>query len=212
MRVRGAARSTVLLVAGLLLMSARTDAEDRQIRPFIGATFGGETTFVDPAVVVCHPGGVEDCPSKTNLAVGASAVFLGELFGAEVDVADAPGFFESDDKTLVRRSRVTTFSGNVIVAAPHRLTEYSLRPYLVGGAGLMRISTTTSFNVFDVSTIKPLIDVGVGVVGFLTNRTGICWELRRFQSVGGNTDSAGLSFGDEHLSFWRATMSVAIRY
>ena len=41
MRVRGAARSTVLLVAGLLLMSARTDAEDRQIRPFIGATFGG---------------------------------------------------------------------------------------------------------------------------------------------------------------------------
>jgi hypothetical protein len=202
MRVRGVARSTVLVMAGLLLTSTRTDAEDRQIRPFIGATFGGETTFVDPATTI----------GKTKLAIGASAVFLGELFGAEVDVADAPGFFESDDKSLVRRSRVTTFSGNVIVAAPHRLTEYSLRPYLVGGAGLMRISTTTSFNVFDVSTIKPLIDVGVGVVGFLTNRTGICWELRRFQSVGGNTDSAGLSFGDEHLSFWRATMSVAIRY
>jgi hypothetical protein len=202
MRVRDAARSTVVLMAGLLLMSTRTYAEDRQIRPFVGATFGGETTFVDPATVV----------SKKNLAIGASAVFLGEVFGAEVEIADAPGFFESGDKNLVRSSRVTTLSGNVVVAAPHRMTEYSLRPYVVGGAGLMRVRTTTAFNVFDVSTVMPVLDVGAGVVGFLTNRTGVCWEVRRFQSVGSNTSNGGLSFGDQHLSFWRATMAVAIRY
>ena len=202
MRVQGAARSTVVLTAGLLLMSARTYAEDRQIRPFIGVTFGGGNTFVDPELVV----------GKANLLLGASAVFLGEMFGAEVDVADAPGFFESGDRSLVRGSRVTTISGNVVVAAPHRLTEYSLRPYFVGGAGLMRVRTTTLFNVFDVSTVMPVLDVGVGVVGFLTNRTGVSWEVRRFQSVGSNTNSGGVSFGDEHLSFWRATMAVAIRY
>jgi hypothetical protein len=201
MRVRGAARSTVVLVAGLLLVSARTDAEDRQIRPFIGATFGGGNTFVDPELVV----------GKANLSIGASAVFLGEMFGTEIDVADAPGFFESGDRSLVRGSRVTTISGNVVVAAPHRLTEYSLRPYLVGGGGLMRVRTTTLFNVFDVSTVVPVLDVGVGVVAFVTNRTGVCWDIRRFQSVGSSTD-VGLSFGDEHLSFWRATMAVAIRY
>jgi hypothetical protein len=183
-------------------MSARTYAEDRQIRPFIGATFGGETTFVDPATVI----------GKKKLAIGASAVFLGEVFGAEVEIADVPRFFESSDKNLVRGSRVTTLSSNVVVAAPHRLTEYSLRPYFVGGGGLMRVRTTTAFNVFDVSTVKPMIDVGVGVIGFLTNRTGVCWEIRRFQSVGGNTGDVGLSFGDEQLSFWRATMAVAIRY
>jgi hypothetical protein len=202
MRFRGAARSTLVLAAGLLLTSARTYADDRQIRPFIGATFGGGTTFVD----------VEHVAGKVNLAIGVGAVFLGELFGAEVEVADAPGFFESGDRSLVRGSRVTTISGNVIVAAPHRLTEYSLRPYLVGGGGLMRVRTTTSFNVFDVSTVMPVLDVGVGAVGFLTNRTGVSWELRRFQSVGRNTRNVGLSFGDEHLSFWRATMAVAIRY
>ena len=202
MRVQGAARSTVVLTAGLLLMSAPTYAEDRQIRPFIGVTFGGGNTFVDPELVA----------GKANLLLGASAVFLGEMFGAEVDVADAPGFFESGDRSLVRGSRVTTISGNVVVAAPHRLTEYSLRPYLVGGGGLMRVRTTTLFNVFDVSTVMPVLDVGVGVVGFLSNRTGVCWEVRRFQSVGSNTNSGGLSFGDEHLSFWRATMAVAIRY
>ncbi len=202
MRECGAARSTIVLVAGLLLLSARTYAEDRQIRGFIGATFGAGTTLLD----------FGDVTGKANLVIGGSAVFLGEMFGTEIEVADAPGFFDSDNNSLLRGSRVTTVSGNLIVAAPRRMTEYSLRPYLVGGGGLMRVRQTTLYNVFDVSSITPMLDVGVGVVGFLTNRTGVCWELRRFQSVGGDTGSVGLSWGDEHLSFWRATMAVAIRY
>jgi hypothetical protein len=204
MRIRGAARSTAVLVTGLLLTSVRTSAEDRQIRPFIGATFGGGTTFVN----------LEKAVGKPNPTIGASAVFLGELFGAEVDIADAPGFFESGDTTLplIVGSRVTTLSGNFVVAAPHRMTEYSLRPYVVGGGGLMRVRTTTTFNVFDVSKVIPQVDVGVGVVGFLTNRFGVCWDVRRFQSVGRKTRHEGLSFGDESLSFWRATMAAAIRY
>jgi hypothetical protein len=202
MRDGGAARSTIVLVAGLLLMSSRTYAEDRQIRPFIGATFGAGTTLLD----------FGDVTGKANLVIGASAVFLGEMVGTEIEIADAPGFFDSNNISLLRGSRVTTISGNVIVAAPRRMTEYSLRPYLVGGGGLMRIRTTTTLNVFDTSSVTPMLDVGVGVVGFLTNRTGVYWELRRFQSVGGDTGSVGLSWGDEHLSFWRATMGVAIRY
>jgi hypothetical protein len=130
----------------------------------------------------------------------------------EVDIADAPGFFEPDDKHLVVSSRVTTLSGNVVVAAPHRLTEYSLRPYFVGGGGLMRVRTTTASNVFDVSKVIPQLDVGVGVVGFVTDRIGVCWDVRRFQSIGRNTRNVGLSIGDERLSFWRATMAAAIRY
>ena len=204
MSIRGAARTVVLLL-GLVVVSARTDAADRQIRPFIGVTFGGGTTFVDPELAV----------GKPNVAIGAGAVFLGDVFGAEVDVADAPGFFEFNDQHLVLYSRVTTISGNVIVAAPRRLTEYSLRPYVVGGAGLMRVRTTTSLSVFDVSSIIPAVDVGVGVVGFVTNRIGVCWDVRRFQSIGSHTSNAGLSFGqsgEERLSFWRATMAAVIRY
>ena len=201
MRIAHAARNTLVLVTGLLLLSARIDAADRQIRPFMGATFGGGTTFVDPENAIGDP----------NLAIGVGALFLGEVFGTEVEVADAPGFFESN-KNLVRGSRVTTINGNFVLAAPRRLTEYSLRPYLVGGGGLMRVRTTTLFSVFDVSSIVPAFDVGAGVVGFLTNRVGVCWDVRRFQSIGSNTDTAGLSFGKEDLSFWRATMGVAIRY
>jgi len=70
----------------------------------------------------------------------------------------------------------------------------------------------TSLNVFDVSSFLPAFDVGAGVVGFLTNRAGVGWEIRRFQNIGGKSNTAGLTFGPEDLSFWRATMMVAIRY
>lgn len=204
MTLRRAARST-MLASGLVLLSAPAFAADRQIRPFVGATFGGGTTFVDP----------EEAAGKANPAIGISAVFLGEIFGAEVDVADAPGFFQSGDKHLVLASRVTTVTGSIVVAAPHRLTEYSLRPYIVGGAGLMRVRRTTASGVFDISSGIPQFTVGAGVVAFLTNRVGLSWDVRRFQNVGGTTSGVGLSFsqpGEEKLSFWRATMAAVIRY
>jgi len=199
MKGLAAARRTAGVMAGLLLFAARANAEDRQLRPFVGATFGGGTSFV------------ELDRGKAKLAVGVGAVFLGEVFGAEVDLADAPGFFESGDNHLVVGSRVTTLTGNVVVAVPRRVSEYALRPYLVGGGGLMRVRTTTSLNVFDVSRVFPAFDVGVGVIGFVTNRVGVSWELRRFQTVDRNTGD-GLSFGEEQLSYWRASMAVAIRY
>jgi hypothetical protein len=195
------ARSTVVLVAGLLV-ATRASAADRQIRPFIGATFAGGTTFVDP----------EEAIGKPHLAIGGSAAFLGEIFGTEVDVFDSPGFFQAGDKNLVRVSHVATFSGNLVVAAPRHLTEYFLRPYIVGGATLMVVRTTTALGVFDVSTVRPAFDVGAGAIAFVTNKVGVSWDIRRFQTIGESSPTVGLSFGGEHLSFWRATMAAVFRY
>ena len=200
MRMADAVRR-LTMVAGMLLAAARTDAADRQVRPYLGTTFGGGTTFVDPESAIGEP----------HLVIGASAVFLGEVFGVEIDVADTPGFFEAGGQ-LVRQSHVTTVSGNVIVAAPHRLTEYSLRPYFVGGFGVMRVKTTTTFAVFDVAAAVPMVDAGGGVLAFLTNRVGFSGDVRRFQTIGSKTGNTGLSFGEERLSFWRATMAAVIRY
>ena len=201
MRFTTTAWGPVLAMAGLLLASHPAHAGDRQVRPFVGATFGAGTSFFTP----------NDSVGK-NLVIGASAVFIGEIFGVEADVGDVPGFFESDKSALVIGSRVTTVTGNFVIAAPHKMTEYSLRPYVVAGGGLMRVRTTTSLNLFDVSSFLPAFDVGAGVVGFLTNRVGVCWDVRRFQNIGGKSNTAGLTFGPEDLSFWRATMSVAFRY
>jgi hypothetical protein len=186
-------------------MCARGEAADRQLRLFVGASFGGDTTYVDPDNPEKASGGAKP-------AIGVSAVFLGELLGAEVDIFDSPGFFGSDG-VLVKSSRVTAFTGNVIVAAPHRATEYSLRPYVVGGVGLMNVRRTTLFNVFDISALLPTIDIGGGALAFVTNRVGVSGDVRRFQSVGANLSSNGLTTsGEQHLSFWRAAVAVVIRY
>ena len=202
MTIGGSARIAVVLAAVVLLVSPRTFAAERQLRPFIGVTFAGATTFVDPELAVDVP----------NIVVGGSAVFLGEIFGVEADVGDMPGLFEAGDKNLVRYSRVTTVTGNLVIAAPHRLTEYALRPYLVAGAGLMRVKTMTTFSVFDVAEVIPAFDVGAGAIGFITNRVGIAWDVRRFQDLRTDSTENGLSFGDKHLSFWRATMALVLRY
>jgi hypothetical protein len=199
--LRAALQSTMMLLA--VLAAAPAGAAETQLKPFFGATFGGSTTFVDP----------ETASGTWNPVIGVSGVFLGEMFGAEVDVFDAPGFFETGDKELVRSSHVVGVTGNVIVAAPRRLTEYSLRPYLVAGVGLMHLNATTTFGVFDLVATIPAFDIGAGAVAFVTNRVGVSWELRRFQSVGENRVEPGLtSTGELHLSYWRATMAVVIRY
>jgi hypothetical protein len=194
-----------VLSAGILLLSsAQTSAAERQARGFIGATFAGTTTIVDP----------EDAATRPSISLGGSLVFLGEIFGAEGEVADSPGYFEAGNRNLVNYSRMTTFTGNVVIAAPHRLTEYALRPYVVAGAGLMRLRTTTAQNVFNVATSVPVFDIGAGALGFLTDRVGISWELRRFQDIGKNiSNEPGLSFGKEqHLTLWRVTMAIVFRY
>jgi len=194
-------RVSAAVAAGMLLVSGRAAAAERQIRPYVGATFAGVTPpFLD----------VEVAAGKPHPTIGIAAVFLGELLGADIDVADVPGFLEAGDKHLVLHSRVTTICGNVVLAAPRRLTEYWLRPYLVAGGGIMRIRETTSFSVFDVSTVTPAFDVGVGAVAFVTNRAGVSWDVRRFQTL--RDDDLRMRFGDGHLSFWRATMAVVIRY
>jgi hypothetical protein len=191
-----------LLSLAVLSVSSRAIAGERQIRPLIGVTFEGATTFVDS----------ENAAGKPHAVIGANAVWLREIFGVEVDLAHALGFFQAGDPAhLVVSSGVTTLTGNLVVAAPARKTEYGLRPYFVGGAGLMRVRIDHTFGVLPVAKTSPAIDVGGGVLGFITNRIGVCWDVRRFASLSRTTEQ-GLSIGAERLSFWRASMSLAIRY
>ena len=191
-----------LLSLAVLSVPSRAAAGERQIRPFIGVTFEGATTFVFS----------ETAAGKPHAMIGVNAVWLREIFGIDVDLAHAPGFFQDDDPGhLVLSSSVTTLTGNFVVAVPARKAEYGLRPYFVGGAGLMRVQIDHALGVLPVSKTLPAIDVGGGVLGFITNRTGVCWEVRRFSSLSRTTEQ-GLSIGAEQLSFWRASMALAIRY
>jgi Outer membrane protein beta-barrel domain len=195
-------RYPALALLPLLLLRAApaAAAAEWQLKPFVGLTFGGGTTFVD----------VEKAAGKPNPAIGVTGLLLGDVLGVEADLGRAPGFFEAHNQRLLQGSRLTTLTGNVVVALPKRMAGYSLRPYLVAGGGLMHVAIEGRLGGLTVSSTLPTVDFGGGATGFVTDRMGLSWEVRHFSSVGGQAH--GASFGNEQLSFWRATMAVAIRY
>jgi len=181
----------------LLLLSRPVPAgAEWQIRPSVGVYFGQTSTFPAP--------GSSGGPSRFGL--GITGALVGNVLGIEADLARRTAFFPgSGNGGNVLGSSVTTLTGNVTVALPKRLVEYTLRPYFVGGAGLMTVRIDQFNNLFDISKNLNAIDVGGGVTGFLTNRIGLNWEVRHFRSI-------GESQGPPELSFWRANMALAIRY
>jgi hypothetical protein len=188
-----------LAIALLLTMPAAARAE-WQLRPFLGATFGGGTTLVD----------LDEAVGSGNVGLGMSGVLIGEVVGLEADLGYGPGFFQNGDRHRVVSSSVATLTGNVIVAVPRRVTQYTLRPYFVGGGGMMRARSEDVGNALAYTVTLRAMDLGGGMTGFLTNRFGLSWDVRYFRSVGGK-DVVGFSFGPEELSFWRAVMALAIR-
>jgi hypothetical protein len=63
-----------------------------------------------------------------------------------------------------------------------------------------------------VNRTLPAMNIGGGVTGFLTPRIGLNWDVRRFSTLRGEGETVGNSLANEQLSFWRATMAVAVRY
>ena len=183
-----------LLACVLVLLLPTAALAEWQLKPFLGVTFAGSTTFVD----------LEHASGKPNVTFGGAATLLGGIFGVEGELAYAPGFFQASHQALVVDSGVTTFMGNVVISMPRRWAQYSLRPYVIGGAGVMHVQIDDVFGVLKVDKSLGAIDVGGGVTGFLTPNFGLNWDLRYFRSLGGST--TGVSFGTQELWYWRATM------
>jgi hypothetical protein len=183
------------------VLLATPAAAEWQIKPFAGIAFGGSTSFVDP----------EEAVGRVHRLLGVNAVVLGEVLGLEADVARVPGFFQSGDGLFVLSSSVVTLTGNLVVAMPKRISQYTLRPYFVAGAGILRAHSEPNLGTLLVASTRPAVDIGGGATGFLSDRIGVSWELRHFRSIG-RGGTTGASVSPEQLTFWRATMALAIRY
>ena len=190
------------LPAALLLLLATPAAAEWHVKPFAALTFGSGTTFVD----------IEKAVPRPHRGFGVTGVVTGEILGVDADFGRVSGFFQRGDQNLLLASSVTTVSGDLIVAMPHRMTQYTLRPYFVAGAGMMRVRIDGRLGSLRVASTLPAMNLGGGATGFLTKRVGLSWEIRRFGSFGGKNQAHGASFGDEQLSFWRANMAVAVKH
>jgi hypothetical protein len=193
----------MLLVVVLCAFPSPSRA-DYIFTPFIGSTFAGRTAFAN----------LEQGAGSSHVIFGGTGGWLSSgVLGVEGDFAYAPRFFESDG-TLIPASSMMTFSGNVIAATPLRITGYSLRPYLIGGLGLIH-SGITYAAVLD-TIVQPVDDnslgmnIGVGAIGLLSPRTGLRFELRHFRTFDREVNEAS-GETDAKLSFWRVTVGVLIR-
>jgi len=188
----------------MLVSLAATEARaDWLITPFLGSTFSGQTTFVE----------LEQGVASKQLIIGAAGSWLTDsIIGFEIDLAYAPRAFERDNRAgLIVSSNLTTLMGSVIVTAPLSVTRESLRPYLSGGMGLMHASLEDLVGIFNVDDNSLALHVGGGAIGFLTEGTGVRFDLRQIRSLARDED---LATGDRRsrLSFWRATIGVTFRY
>jgi hypothetical protein len=192
-------------VAGLavlmLLASATSAGAEWFITPFLGIKFAGDTNFPD----------LEQGAGSTKLTLGAAAGVVGEgLFGVETELGYSPRFFERSNGSLIARSNVLTLMGNVIITAPRSLTGYSLRPFVSGGGGLIHVGIQDVADILSVSENLFGINVGGGAVGVLTPRTSVRFDLRFLKSVT-NGDAENVVVAGPGISFWRATVGLAIR-
>jgi opacity protein-like surface antigen len=190
-------------VTALMLLLASNAAADWLFTPFLGGTFAPQIPFVN----------LEQSTGTTKVVVGGSAALLSDgVFGVEGDFGYSPRFFERSGRTgLNAGSNVTTVFGNVIVAMPLSVTRESLRPYAVGGMGLIHAAAAALVvPIFDIDRNFLGYDLGGGAIGMFDPNVGVRFDLRRFQTV--NQFEHPLLLQRSRFSFWRATVGVTIRY
>jgi hypothetical protein len=193
----------LLALAGALLMAVPAAASaEWHITPMTGFTFHGSTTLID----------FEDAASKPHKQVGGAVTLVGPgLLGVEGITVFTPSLFRDGHPDLLRYGRSFALMGNVVVAAPKRWTEYSLRPFVSGGFGLIRASQLDVGGVLPVKANLGGYNIGAGAIGFLTQRTGVRFDLRYYSSFRRPDEGSLSPVGRVHLSYLTASLGLVLR-
>ena len=190
------------LAAGVLLALTfpQPAAAEWHFTPMLGTTFFIKTSVVD----------LDAATDQIHRNLGGSITLLGSgIFGAEGLIVWTPGFF-TGDKGLVKNSRVISVMGNVLMTTPRRWTEYSLRPFLSGGFGLVHVLNTDVAKVFPFDSNLPAFNIGGGAIGFLSKRTGIRFDLRYYSNLA-RSDEGPVAVGRVHIRYMTASVGVVLR-
>jgi hypothetical protein len=183
----GRRQARIASVMLLVWATAGTPAfADGLITPFVGVTFGGNTTTNQDTYGI----------SIAGMAAG--------VFGFELDAARTGRVF--GDEGISTDGTLTTVMGNLLVGAPLG----PVRPYAVGGLGLIRTSAS-GLLLGDTAQTELGVDMGAGLMGFFSNHVGARVDVRYFRTVtGGETGSLNFDLGD--VDFWRASVGATFRF
>jgi hypothetical protein len=200
---------TVALCLFLLAACASEVAAEWHFVPMAGLTMFGSTSMVDPELGT----------GRRHLNAGGAVSWLSRgIFGVEALTTWTPNFFEGDptsDSVLdpgvnpvqVEDNRAFSLMANVVITLPQRWTEYGLRPFISGGFGLMHANNGDE--LFPTTVNVRGVNIGGGAVGFLTNKTGLRFDVRYHSTL--NRLEAAPAFGDAHLRYVTASIGLVIR-
>jgi hypothetical protein len=210
--LRSSARNRVfgiVTACGLgLLGTPATALAEWQITPMIGITFAGRTTLVDPQAAA----------EKRHANLGGAVALLGAgILGAEVVGVFTPGFFQTDQSKLsefapvdIQSSRSIALMANMVLTTPRKWTEYSLRPFVSAGLGMLHTSQTQAVELLPLHATMLGYNVGGGAIGFLTHKTGVRFDLRYYSTLRG-TVQEGAAFGPARLHYMTASVGLVFR-
>jgi Outer membrane protein beta-barrel domain len=165
--------------------AAQTDSSAWFASPFIGATFGGDTT-------------------RSAVVYGAAAGWMGSRIGIEGEVSDTPDFFEPTG--FLTHRRVVTVMGNA-------LYRFWKGAYAAGGAGLVRPHLAEAGDLASIDVNKFGFNVGGGIIGHFSEHTGVRGDVRYIRTAG-TSDSDANPFGLDltRFEFWRAYAGLVVKF
>lgn len=204
-----------LLIASALVLTASVAAPahasaDWLFTPFIGVNWGGAaTTSIE--------GEDFEDEFERRMNFGASLGWMGAgIAGFEIDFGYSPNFFEEtsgDDNFEFGDSNVTTLMANVVLGAPiGGQTGLGIRPYAVGGIGIIKSRIDDAEQLFDVDKNNWGFNLGAGVTAFMSDNFGIRGDVRYFRSLEDEEQGDDLDIGLADFRFWRGTVGATFRF
>jgi opacity protein-like surface antigen len=190
-------KSVLAVVAAVVLVAPTTARADWLFTPYVGPVFGGD---------------IND--AKANF--GGSLGFMGGgVFGFEVDLGYTPDIFDqgNDDDLFDLDGNAVTLMANVIAGIPvGGQSGQGIRPYASGGVGLIRLNAEEDAFLGNVSNNDFGMNVGGGIMGFVSDNVGIRGDVRYFRALVDDQEDNefDVAFGD--YDFWRATGGVTFRF
>src|SRR3954468_15129805 len=158
-------KSLILGGAVAMVLAPLQARADGFVTPWIGSAFGSNISN-----------------GQTTLGVSAGGMGAG-IIGGEVDFGWSPSFFGT--KTDFGTNTVMDLMGNLIIGVPIGGTHgASVRPYVVGGVGLLRTQIDGG-TLATVSSSDNMFawDAGAGVMGYFSDHVGLRGDIRYLRGV-----------------------------
>ena len=148
---------------------------------------------------------------QTTVGVSAGSMGAG-IVGGEADFGWSPSFF--GNQSDFGHNTVMNLMGNVILGVPVGGQHGAgLRPYVVGGVGLIRTQIDGG-TIAKVSSSDNMFgwDAGGGVMGYFSDHVGIRGDVRYLRATHElNTGVSSIDINGDRLHYWRASIGLVLR-